>query len=391
MGSIKEKIQGKIPGKIKRKEVTTDTAAGVTSNLAKEESGKAGFFSVATAKRLAKKHIAAIIAVAVIGAGAGTVYGALQAQVEDLGENPVYGESEAKTQVLLEGKGYSLDKNQKKDYDLPQKLEKKKDNKLNKYNPITPRVYPNYSSGTYRFSGIRSSSYNSNKFKPSVTTNLRKLTKGETFAAGEKITFWVEGKTYSKANIKTKYYTVRSNGKKVEANESDSDTHAEYTITVPNPTKRNYFYVRVAVRDPLRKVTTPKAYKIYIKGGTKTKDKTDDTTDTTTAIAKVTNTGTVTIWEDGSCVIKVGTEEISLDTSEVVIIGKYAPQAGDEVTIEYDKNKKKLLSIKLKNRPTTEASKPTDSTGSSDSTDSTDTTDPTGPTEPTEETDSDDD
>ncbi len=219
---------------------------------------------MATAKRLAKKHIAAIIAVAVIGAGAGTVYGALQAQVEDLGENPVYGESEAKTQVLLEGKGYSLDKNQKKDYDLPQKLEKKKDNKINKYNPSVPRINPNYPRSSYRFSGIRSSSYNSNKFKPSVTTNLRKLTKGETFAAGEKITFWVEGKTYSKANIKTKYYTVKSNGKKVKINESDSDTHAEYTITVPDPTDakkskktgKYYFVVNVAVRDEARRRIT---------------------------------------------------------------------------------------------------------------------------------------
>jgi len=55
-----------------------------------------------------KNNLIALIAIAIILAGTGTVYGGLNAQEEDFGENPASAENPNKTQVLLEGKGYSL-------------------------------------------------------------------------------------------------------------------------------------------------------------------------------------------------------------------------------------------------------------------------------------------
>lgn len=198
-------------------------------------------------KIIAKKHIAAIIAIAVISAGAGTVYGTLSSQVVDYGMDPVSGVNPGKTQVLIQGQGYSLEDSQKNQYDLPQKLEKKTEgNTLKRYTPRRPNssLRPH----RYRYSSSRSGKSGSNA--PTIQTNL----KNQTVTADKELTFWVEGKTYSKLSIKSKYFDVKMGSKELKG--TGSDTHYSYTVAIPEGKNT----IKITVTDNLRKKSTSKSY-----------------------------------------------------------------------------------------------------------------------------------
>ena len=198
-------------------------------------------------KKIAKTHIAAIIAIAVIVAGAGTVYGTLSSQVVDYGTDPVSGENSAKTQVLIQGQGYSLEDAQKNQYDLPQKLEKKTDgNTLKRYTPRRPNstVRPH----RYKHTSGRGGKSGSNA--PTIKTNL----KNQTVTAGKEVSFWVEGKTYSKLSIRSKYFDVKMGSKELKG--TGSDTHYTYSVAVPEGKNT----IKITVTDNLRKKSTSKSY-----------------------------------------------------------------------------------------------------------------------------------
>lgn len=197
-------------------------------------------------KKTARTNLAAILAIAVIIAGAGTVYGNLNSQDVDMGENPVSGEKTGKTEVLLEGKGYSLEKSQKNDHDLPQKLENNtKDNVIKRYNSTNNRYTPRRYSGSSSYSRSKSGA-------PAIKTNL----KNKTVAAGKNVQFWVEGQTVGRASIKAKNFLVRQGSKTLKG--TGSDTHHTYSFTA----EKGKNIVRIKVTDPLRKQSTIRTYTI---------------------------------------------------------------------------------------------------------------------------------
>ena len=202
-------------------------------------------------RRIAKKNLAAVIAIAVIIVGAGTVYGGLRTQQADMGVNPVVGENPQKTQVLLEGDGYKLTKEQKSRYDLPQKIEKK-DNQVNKINPAAnnPTKYFN----NHKFPSRKLD------YSPIISTDLKK----QTVTAGESITFWVEGKTYTRSPIRTSNYVVKIGNTTVTG--TGSTTHCSYTVEIPEGKNT----IKITVTDPLRKKSTTKTFVVT---GVKAKEK----------------------------------------------------------------------------------------------------------------------
>ena len=208
--------------------------------------------------KILKKNLIAMIAIAVIVAGAGTVYGGLKAQEEDFGMNPASSENPNKTQVLLEGQGYSLTKEQKDKYDLPQKIEQKKPEEMRPYTPFVNRPgYPNYNRP--RPPIFRpGQNINSN---PTISTNLR----DGTMTAGTTLSFWVEGRSCTKSAISSTYYTVKLGGTTLNKDASSSFTHAVYTTDKIKAGKNT---IAITVTDPLRKKSTTKTITVT---GTKKK------------------------------------------------------------------------------------------------------------------------
>jgi len=204
-----------------------------------------------------KNNLIALIAIAIILAGTGTVYGALNAQEEDFGENPAAAENPNKTQVLLEGKGYSLTKEQKQKYDLPQKIIVKKPDEIRKYNPSNRPGNNGYRPGKPPYG-------NNRNFNPVIKTNLT----NRTMTAGSELSFWVEGKTYASAVIKSTNYTVTIGNTTIEKDGSSSSTHAVYTTDKVAVGKNK---ITIKVTDPVRKKATRKTYTVTGKKEEETK------------------------------------------------------------------------------------------------------------------------
>lgn len=205
-------------------------------------------------KKILKKNLVALIAIAVLLAGAGTVYGGLKVQQEDKGVDPTAADNPQKTQVLLEGQGYSLTKEQKQQYDLPQKIEKKEQKQIKKY---TPTTYPNRK---YPYNTVNPANKKLN-YAPTIYTNL----KNKSVTAGSKLTFWVEGKSYTRASIAAKNYSVKLGKTTIKAEDTSSVTHANYSTTKIKEGKNT---ITIKVTDPLRKKSTSKKFTIT---GTKKK------------------------------------------------------------------------------------------------------------------------
>ena len=200
--------------------------------------------------KILKKNLIAMIAVAVIVASAGTVYGSLNAQEEDFGVNPSAGENPNKTQVLLEGKGYTLTKEQKDKYDLPQKIEApKQPEQMNPFNPTATRPGTPFN---YHRPGFPGPGHKIN-YDPLIYTNLT----NREMISGTELSFWVEGKSYARASISTKNYVVKLGGKTIAKDGSSSLTHAVYTTDKIKDGKNT---ITIKVTDPLRKKSTTKTF-----------------------------------------------------------------------------------------------------------------------------------
>lgn len=209
-------------------------------------------------KRFLKNNLVAVIAIAVIVAGAGTVYGGLKSQQQDFGANPTGAENPSKTQVLLEGEGYSLSKDQKDDYDLPQKVEKKKNNEVKPYTPQT-----NTQGSHFTFTPHSTTTPTKIDYSPTIYTNL----KDQKVKAGKEISFWVEGKTYTKISIRSSNFKVKMGKDTITG--SGSDTHCTYTVTIPKGKNK----ITIKVTDPLRKKSTSKTFTVTGKKKKKPEEK----------------------------------------------------------------------------------------------------------------------
>ena len=160
-----------------------------------------------------KKNLVTLIAIAVLLVGTGTAYGTLATRDVDRGDDPVSGVNEDRYQVLVSGEGYTLTKQQERNYKL-----QKKQNEVNAaraaqnaQDPTTIRTsngMRTYRTSNYRYRYNRSSSYTSTG-TIYLSSNLYSQLKTRTnWKAGDEVKFYVTAYTY----LHNALYTVDPEG-----------------------------------------------------------------------------------------------------------------------------------------------------------------------------------